>query len=59
MNIKESVSTERAAAIQYAHDNLSPDAYWLFCDRLRETEDLSPDNIHALIVAVAQEVSNV
>lgn len=52
-------SAERADAIQYAHDNLSRDAYELFYDRLRETVDLSPENIHAIIVAVAQEVSNV
>lgn len=52
-------SAERAAAIQYAHDNLSRDAYELFYERLRETVDLSPENIRAIIVAVAQEVSNV
>lgn len=50
-------TTARTAAIQYAHDNLSRDAYELFCDRLRETTDLSPENIRALIVAVAQEVA--
>lgn len=52
-------STDRADAIQYAHDNLSRDAYELFYDRLRETTDLSPENIRALIISVAQEVSNV
>lgn len=50
---------ERAAVIAYAHDNLSPSAYWAFCDLLRECSDHSPDNVRQLVIQAAKEAADV